>query len=343
MAREDYFNKGNLLQVSFRIKAYGVENMQVRFGYVAMSVEIQDCSPSKTITVKNYQCIPEEEGRTGRLRRITGENLNNLMRLLYYNAANDIHLFRFTSRLIPLATHPLAADWDYIADFSEELAKIGSIVRKHNMRVSSHPDHFTLINSPKPEVITASLRDLDYHEKLFMAMGLDDAEMVIHVGGLYGSRQKSVKRFKDNFRDLPGGIKKRLLLENDDKSYGAADVLQICEELGVPMVLDVHHHYCLSDGEKLADILPRVYDTWQGRVPKLHFSSPRSEKNCRAHADDIEFDSFHAFLMTAREIGRDIDIMLEAKNKDRALFNLMDRLKNSTGVKVVGGASIIIP
>ncbi len=316
--------------------------MLVRLGYVAMSVELEDCSPSKTITVKHYENIQGEEARIGRLRRITGENLKNLTRLLYYNIANEVRLFRITSKLVPLATHPLAAGWDYTADLRDEFAKIGSIARENKMRLSSHPDHFTLINSPRPEVIEASLRDLEYHEKVFRAMGLENAEMVMHVGGMYGSREQSVKRFMENFRELPGGIRKRFLLENDDKIYGAADVLDICGELNIPMVLDVHHHMCCNRGEGLGDILQQVYGTWGDRIPKLHFSSPRSDKNCRAHADDIDFTSFCRFLDTAREFGRDIDIMLEAKNKDRALFNLMARLKETAGIEVTGGASFLV-
>jgi len=320
----------------------GAEDVLVRLGYVAMSMELEDCSPSKTITVKHYEHIQGEEARIGRLRRITGENLKNLARLLYYNAANGVHLFRITSKLVPLATHPLAAGWDYIADLQDEFAKTGSIARENKMRISSHPDHFTLINSPRQEVIEASLRDLDYHEKVFQAMGLDNAEMVMHVGGMYGSREQSVKRFAENFRKLPDGIRKRLLLENDDKIYGAAEVLGICEELSIPMVLDVHHHMCCNKGEDLGDIMQRVYNTWGERLPKLHFSSPRSEKNCRAHADDIDFDSLYRFLKTAREFDRDIDIMVEAKNKDRALFNLMGRFKETAGIEVVGGASFLV-
>ncbi|WP_418791951.1 UV DNA damage repair endonuclease UvsE [Phosphitispora sp. TUW77] len=320
----------------------GAENVLVRLGYVALSMVLEDCSSSKTITVKNYERIEGQDARIGRLRRITGENLKNLTRLLYYNTANEVHLFRITSKLVPLATHPLAAGWDFIADFREEFAKIGTIVRENKMRVSSHPDHFTLINSPRQEVIEASFRDLDYHEKVFRAMGLDNAEMVMHVGGMYGSREQSVKRFKENFKELPDRIRKRLLLENDDKLYGAADVLDICGELNIPMVFDVHHHMCCSRGEVLGDILQKVYNTWGERIPKLHFSSPRSEQKCRPHADDIDFDSFYGFLKTAREFNRDIDVMLEAKNKDRALFKLMGQLKETAGIKAAGGASFLI-
>lgn len=316
--------------------------MRVRLGYVAMSLKLKDCSPSKTITVKNLEKISDHEARISRLCRIAGENLRNCQRLLYYNAAHHIRIFRFTSRLVPLATHPLTEGWDYTGDLAGEFARIGEIVREHEMRVSSHPDHFTLINSPRPEVLEASLRDLAYHETVFKAMGLMDAEMIIHVGGLYGSRETSIQRFKENFPLLPEDTRCRLRLENDDKSFGAAEVLDICRELGIPMVLDVHHHLCHNNGEDISDLLPEVFATWQERRPKVHFSSPKSISNCRAHADDIDVTAFCEFLRKARKLDRDFDVMIEAKNKDLALFNLMDRLQGAGDVTIAGEAAITV-
>lgn len=314
--------------------------MRIRFGYVAMSLVVENCSPSRTITVKNLEKIEDYEARIARLRRITAENLQNCLRLLYHNKAHKIHVFRLTSKLVPLATHPIAQNWDYISDFGGELEKMGDFIIENEIRVSSHPDHFTLINSLRPEVLEASLKDLDYHDKMFEAMNLEKAEMVIHVGGLYGSKQLSMERFYNNFSNLPDSIKKRILLENDDKSFNANDVLGLCKALRIPMVFDVHHHYCLNSGNKVEELLPKVFDTWQGKIPKIHFSSPKSPENCRAHADDIDPGSFYDFLLTAREFDQDFDVMIEAKNKDVALFNLMKNLQGMKGVNIINEAEI---
>ncbi len=316
--------------------------MRVRLGYVAMSLVLEKCSPSKTITVKNLEKIQDQEARINRLRRITAENLQNCLRLLYHNKAHHVRVFRITSRLVPLATHPITTGWDYTADLKAEFVKLGTFVRENNMRLSSHPDHFTLINSPKPEVLKASLRDLEYHQKVFDSMGLNDAEMVIHVGGLYGSRDTSIQRFKDNFPTLTPSVRQRIVLENDDKSFSAADVLDICTDLDIPMVLDVHHHQCLNHGENICTLLEKVFDTWHQKIPKIHFSSPKSEKNCRAHADDIDPVEFYEFLLKAKEVNKDFDVMIEAKNKDVALFNLMKNLEGLTGISVVDEAEIVI-
>jgi UV DNA damage endonuclease len=162
-------------------------------------------------------------------------------------------------------------------------------------------------------------------------MGLVSSEfkLVIHVGGLYKDKRSSLERFKENFIKLPNRIKERIMLENDDKSYTAKDVSGICNDLNIPMVLDVHHHQCVNNGETLDEILPLVFDTWkhQKLPPKIHFSSPKNKKDFRSHADNIECDVFRDFLDTIKKTDLDFDVMLEAKNKDSALIKLSSELE----------------
>lgn len=305
--------------------------MLFRLGYVAMTLNLEDCSPSGTVTVLNLNKIPDENARLYKLRQVSKKNLQNQMRIFKYNKAMDIRVYRLTSKLIPLATHPMTADWDYQEEFKEEFKELGSYIRENNFRISAHPDHFTLLNSNNPKVYEDSIRDLDYHIGLLEAMGLvsSDYKLVIHVGGLYKDKQASMERFRNNFIKLPKRIQDRLMLENDDKSYTAGDVLGICQDLKIPMVLDVHHHQCVNNGETLEEILPMVFETWRNErlPPKLHFSSPKSPKDFRSHADNIDSDAFRAFLDIARKTGTDFDVMLEAKNKDSALIKLSSELE----------------
>jgi UV DNA damage endonuclease len=304
--------------------------MRFRLGYVAMTLSLEDCSPSGTLTYKSFSNLPEGETRVNRLRKITRKNLLNTLRILKYNKAMKIPVYRMTSKLVPLATHPEVADWDYASDFADELKEIGRFIIDNNFRVSAHPDHFTLINSPSEKVFTDSLRDLDYHVRIFEAMGLDDCryKLVLHVGGVYGKKSDSIERFYENFARLPDRISRRLTIENDDKSYNTYDVLKICQTVGRPMVLDVHHHNCLLEPAELKDIIPDIFKTWNTEPfpPKIHFSSPRSTKDFRSHADYIAFDDFYYFLNIAKEAGKDFDVMLEAKAKDLALLKLSEEL-----------------
>ncbi|MCX7921126.1 MAG: UV DNA damage repair endonuclease UvsE [Clostridia bacterium] len=320
--------------------------MIFRLGYVAMTLNLEKCSPSGTVTVTVFNKLPSEEARMYRLRKITRSNLENTLRILRYNQALNIKVYRFTSKLIPLATHPSIEHWDYVSDFKDEFREIGDFVKENNFRVSAHPDHYTLINSPDAKVIEDSIKDLDYHVKIYEAMGLEDYKykLVMHVGGLYKQKKASIERFKENFVKLPERIRNRIILENDDKSYSALDVLGICKELNIPMVIDIHHHNCVNNGEKLEDLLPEVFDTWNNQefVPKIHFSSPKSEKDFRSHADSIEFGEFEEFLKVARKVGRDFDTMLEAKNKDSALLKLSEELREVEWVNEINQAEFEI-
>ena len=43
-------------------------------------------------------------------------------------------------------------------------------------------------------------------------------------------------------RSLPEAVRLRLVLENDEYAFGAAEILDVCRRAGVPMVFDAHHH-----------------------------------------------------------------------------------------------------
>ena len=316
--------------------------MRIRFGYVAMALNIMEGSPNKTVTVTNLQKIANPEDRIHRLRRLTRENLDNQLRVFKYNSAYDIHVFRFTSKLIPLATHSEAAGWDFIGEFEAELAGIGDYVRTREMRVSAHPDHFTLLNSPDEKVVAASIANLTYNARLFDAMGFGaEAKLVIHIGGAYKAKEQAVDRFRENYSRLPDNIRSRIAIENDDKTYTAADVLALCQQLGTPMVLDVHHHNCChEEHQDLAGLWPAIAATWKDSIPKIHMSSPKEGKNARAHADYIAVSEFKAFLDQAKGLDRDFDVMLEAKQKDMALHKLMTELEDIAGVIRIDQATI---
>lgn len=317
--------------------------MIVRLGYVAISLMLKDCSTAKTVTVKTYTGMEDEESRLNKVRKVAKQNIENTLRVLRHNVAHNIFIYRFSSQTIPLATHPLLEKWDYLKEFTCELRELGDYCKENSLRVSAHPDHYTLINSPDEKIVANSIKDLEYHAGLFSTMGLDfNTKMVMHIGGMYKAKEASIKRFKENFNTLPDHLKKRLMLENDDRSYSASDVLNICHELKVPMVLDVHHHMVVNENNHIGDLLPDIYGTWNGHVPKIHFSSPKSSDKIRPHAEDIYPDDFYQFLQVAREYNQDIDVMLEAKNKDIALFNLMKEMEKRKEVTIIDGASFQI-
>lgn len=312
--------------------------MKIRLGYVSISMNLQDSSTSKTTTLSTLSALDNDEKRIFKVRKLLDENLSNLFRILKYNKAQGFKVYRMSSKLVPFATHEIVDGWDYISDFNKKFKEIGNYIKRNDFRISAHPDHFTVVNTVNDEVFERSVQDLKYHNSVFEAMNLDSSyKFVIHIGGCYKDKFASIGRFYEGFNKLPKNIKNRITLENDDKTFNVNDVLSICKTLRIPMVLDVHHHFCNNDGLELKDILGEIFETWKGEVfpPKVHFSSPKSEKDFRSHADNINVDDFLKFVRVARPYFTDLDVMIEAKNKDVALLTLMDQLNGIKNIKVV--------
>jgi UV DNA damage endonuclease len=300
----------------------------LRLGYVAIALNLPKTTSSSTVTYATYSKLTNEESRINKLKSTTLSNLDDLHKILQYNVENQIHFYRITSALIPLATHPDVM-WKYRDMFSKDFKRIGDLVRKQQMRVDTHPDEFNVINSVKDEVVVATERNLWPHVHLFEDIDYPEGKMVLHVGSSAGGKEEALERFKVNFRKFPKEITSRLMIENDDKTFNVKEVLSLCKELNAPMVLDAHHHLCNNDGEELKDYICEIFDTWNGQsLPaKFHFSSPKESERDRKHADYIDAEAFVRFIDLCKEVNRDMDVMLEAKKKDLSLYKLADDIE----------------
>ncbi|QGQ98583.1 UV DNA damage repair endonuclease UvsE [Paenibacillus psychroresistens] len=318
--------------------------MIVRFGYVAMSTLVENASPSRMMTVTNFIKLEDREAAIRKLERLALENLHNTLRLLRHNRAYQIQVYRFTSKLIPLFGHALLAEWDPFLVLAEGFSTIGEFVRDNEMRVSFHPDHFTVLSTPRPEVLENSVGDLKRHVQMLQAMGLDkQSKCNIHIGGAYGDKPSASERFAKHFLELDPTIQERITLENDDKTFTAIETLELCEKLKVPMVLDIHHYQVNNNGEVLSDLWGRIYQTWPDDLPpKIHVSSPKSIKVPRAHADYVDSILLLDFMRDIASTTPRLDVMLEAKMKDAALIQLMVDLADITGIRIIDGASLEI-
>lgn len=305
--------------------------MRVRLGYVAIALNLDKVTSSSTVTYSRYSKINSEEEKLKKLKEVTYSNLEALEKILKYNIDHNIHFYRITSNLIPLATHPDVM-WDYKKYFRQDFLNLGNIIKKSNMRIDSHPDHFNVINSTRESVIQSTLINLSNSVDIFELMDYKLGKMVIHIGSSQGGKEESIKRFIRNFNNFPRRIQERLILENDDKVFTAKDVLQICKALKVPMVLYIHHHNCKNEGEDIGDLLEEIFNTWNDESipPKLHFSTPKEFENDRKHADYIDADNFANFIKLVKsKVNRDMDVMIEAKKKDKAMLKLIEDLKRT--------------
>lgn len=314
--------------------------MKVRLGYVALSKALDDVTTSSTITYTNYI---NKNYNTSKLLEITKNNLDSLYEIIKYNVKNNFHFYRLTSKLVPLATHD-KVDFDYITPLLDEYKKIGKLINGNNIRVDTHPDQYAVLNSMNSKIVKNTVEILEYHYKIMDAIGIKDKIIILHVGSSACGKKASITRFINNFNKLPDHIKKCIAVENDDKVYNIKDVLELCHKINVPMVLDYHHFICNNEKEDINDYLKEIIDTWNGKLPKMHFSSPKSKlkKEFRSHSNYINKECFIKFINILKKQDKDIDIMLEAKAKDDAVSRLARCLKYKTNYKFLDETTFII-
>jgi UV DNA damage endonuclease len=319
----------------------------VRLGYVAMSMHVKNASPSKTMTFSQFSKIKDKEAAIRKLEQISESNLINCLRLLRHNEVHDISFYRLSSKIIPLANHPEIPNWNYLKPLKEPLEQIHHFLKNHPaIRVDFHADHFVLLNSPDTDILSTSIKTLRMHNGLLKGMGIDpEHRCVLHVGGGYGDKETALEQFIHNWAFISANLQRMIILENDDTTFTLPDTLYLCEKLGIPLVFDYHHHLAHhTDSENWYDHWDRVIKTWEfSKLPlKMHISSPRSDHEFRAHADYVDSRMFLDFLQKIKGSVPQIDCMIEAKQKDEALFTLMKELRNYPEVEMVDGGSFLI-
>lgn len=317
----------------------------VRLGFVAMSMELKNASPSQTMTYTQFSKIPDREAAIRRLERIALKNIENTRRILAHCASSDIRFYRFTSRLIPLANHEELADWDYITPLKPSLRNLGDFIKTEQIRVDFHPVHFVLLNSSNKDIMKNSLKTLFMHYLFLKNMGIDPIHRsVLHVGGQYNDPEKALERFVENWMHVPQKLQQMIMLENDDTSFTLEDTLYLCEKLGIPLVFDYHHHLANHKNANWENDWERIVHTWKhSPLPiKMHISSPKSKKQFRHQADFVDVQMLFKFLQEIKGSVPQIDCMIEAKKKDAALFQLMEEIKERDDVEIIDGASFTL-
>ncbi|KAI9433059.1 UV-endonuclease UvdE [Lactarius indigo] len=266
-------------------------------------------------------------------------NVKDLAKLIQWNEENGIRFMRISSELFPFASHD---KYGYNLDYAAaELETAGNLANLYGHRMTLHPGQFTQIGSPKQNVVDASVRELHYHCSLLNYMGIGrDGVIIIHIGGVYGNKEVTLARFKENYRTLlSDDIKARLVIENDEMCYNVDDLLPISDELDLPIVLDYHHDWIYASftspsSEPLTALVPRINNIWhrKGIKPKQHLSSPRPgastvmekrahARRCDALPTELEAEGVGWWWRAPGE--REwVDLMIEAKDKEQAVFQL---------------------
>jgi UV DNA damage endonuclease len=278
----------------------------------------------RTTTVKTLSTLPRDQ-QLGKLSEICLHNARNVQLALETVQRLDIGAFRIMSPLFPRMTHPEAGySLDHLPDGERIITLLDAcraFAAKQHIRLSFHPDQFVVLSSPHPAVVANSIQELEYQAVLADMIGADVIN--IHAGGVYGDKQAALKRFGEVYDALPEPVRSRLTIENDDISYTPEDLLPLCEQRGIPLTYDVHHHRCNPDSLTIEEATGRAGATWKtaGREQYCHISSPREgwgSSAPRPHADYIDPGDVPDCWL-----GREMTVDVEAKAKELAVVRLI--------------------
>jgi len=299
----------------------------IRTGYACINMELQE--------TRGIQCSRSMIRRTFDQKgpvyasQLALQNCKDLIEVVKWNNVNGVKVFRITSCLFPWASEYNIDDLPDIDGIAAALAEVGVVAAEGGQRLSFHPGPFNILASETERVVKNCITDLTIHGKMMDMMLQPDnrwAKINIHVGAAKGDRVKALDTWCRNFDFLPDNVKSRLTVENDDKAnlYSIKHLYDgVFKRTGVAIVADQHHHEHGPQDLPWSEALPLAASTWGDVRPTCHLSNSRAIEeegvNANAHSDWY----YTPFI----DCGLDVDVVLEAKMKERALM----RYRNDFG------------
>jgi UV DNA damage endonuclease len=251
------------------------------------------------------------------------QNVQALLQITEWNKANGINVFRVTSDLFPWASEYKLEDLPHFTEIRSYLEAVG----RHGIRISAHPGPFNKL-AGSGATLANTIKDLEIHSQVFDLMGLPAThwhKINIHVGGAYGNKEETLKRFAENFKLLSANLRGRLTVENDDKPglYTVADLVPLHESIGIPIVFDYFHHKLHPGTQTEEEAFHTAFNTWDVK-PVFHYSSSRrtyEDPTCKkeSHSDWV-YEEINTY-------GREVDIVLETKMKERSLLQYLEKYR----------------
>jgi UV DNA damage endonuclease len=348
--KSKYKNEKNKYNLSGGGKSYKFPKLRLGLCCSIMTLRYKnDVYSSRRKNLKTIIGNGQDHSGLDEAKNTAKENVIDLIKMMFWAKNHGIDVMRISSELVPhgnnveLVKHFGQAGEEYISlEFLRPyLRTVGRLAGLEGIRLTFHPGQFVQIGTPDKKVFEATVRELEMHTNFLDYMKAPkDSVIVVHIGGMYCDKGETIKRFIKQFKTLPESVKRRVVLENDEKCYDIDDVLRISEELNVPTVFDLFHYYCYKkyhpDKKQLTfdELIPRVLETWKKRDirPKFHLSEQmqpvkvkgvvnKNAKPIGSHSLYID-EMPQVFLNLYDKYGVEADIMIEAKGKEVAISKL---------------------
>jgi len=301
----------------------------VRLGYACINMDLQEKKGIQTSRGMIKRTFLSKGPRYA--SELALQNCKDLIQIVRWNNGNGIKVFRVTSCIFPWASEYNIDDLPDIEAIAKTLAEVGRVAKEGGQRLSLHPGPFNILASDSDRVVQNCIKDLLIHQKMMDLMGQPEnrwAKINIHVGAAKGDREKALETWCRNFERLPPGLQKRLTVENDDKAnlYSIKMLYDgLFKRTGVAIVADQHHHECGPQDLPWSEALPLAASTWGDVRPTCHLSNSRTIEepgvNKNAHSD--------WYYTPFKDCGLDLDVVLEAKMKERALLKYREQFKET--------------
>jgi UV DNA damage endonuclease len=269
----------------------------------------------RTVTRKRL-LEQSDAGQRKVLDDIYRSNLQVLDGALRFCQREGIRLYRMPSSIFPFLDADIGRE--VMQDLAPSLARTGQRAIELGLRLVMHPDQFVVLSSDSPEVVANSVKILQMHADIMDLLLQPRSPWALLE--IHGGKANRSDALVERIRELPAPIRTRLCLENDEYSYSAEQIHDVCTRAQVPMVFDAHHHIVSEklssyDDPSVAAMLEKAKETWPDPALQLvHISNGREGFNDRQHADLI------ATMPSAYAKAPWIEI--EAKSKEEAIAGL---------------------
>ena len=302
------------------------------------------------MTRKRFNDLSAKEGREFAMNELSERVLHNAkttLQIVKHCSSNKINHYRVSSKLFPLVTDPTLKinvdDLKDIESIKSTLADVGQAAKDLDVSLSIHPDQFNVLASEKPEVVNKTVTELNFHAWVLDTMKMpQDYTCPMNIHPSTSTKEptdenlkKIVDRFWAGFQKTNDGVKKRLVVENEDK--GCWNCMNLFKYFHIytretynhafPLTYDNLHNKCNPseiNGQKIDDIqnVQAFYHTWN-TTPVFHWSIGKSDapSEKRSHADYLDGDIPE--FNNVDGIPFAIKWECEVKAKDKAIFKIL--------------------
>lgn len=243
-------------------------------------------------------------------------NIQGFIGLSHYCAENSIPMLRLGNAFIPFASHEkFEKSWWNELEIMLKDAK--SDLPSNQPRITIHPGQFIQLGSSSTNVIQSSLKELEYCHRLLSILGDESSVITLHIGGKKDGKEVVFERFYKTFlQNL--WLKDFLALENDEHNFNAKETLELSKLCNIPTIFDIFHH---SINQSEVNWM-QIKETWGSKRPKVHLSS-QGDGPVGMHSIFIEKGDFKSLIAFLGNDASCVDIMIEAKGKEKAIHDLM--------------------